>query len=146
MDIKKVTETEQFKAALVYMNSLEHLTLNEIIMAGSLAGEVVPESEFDDIENFIMDLPKMTPLMAHLRFNHIHKLDKLSLVIFWWHSRLCKRKPLIYTDDQYKKLSTKVKALKSNNWGISWKGMTEEEYRKVQKEERENKMRERGIL
>jgi hypothetical protein len=81
------------------------------------------------MEQWLKDLGKMPPLVAHLRFEKIHPFvdgnGRVGRMLYWWLSQLRGKKPNLYTaknKDKYYKLfqRKKLKALEESNWGIDY--------------------------
>ncbi len=85
-----------------------------------------PYEEVDKLmEQWLKDLGKMPPLVAHLRFEKIHPFvdgnGRVGRMLYWWLSQLRGKKPNLYTaknKDKYYKLfqRKKLKALEESNW------------------------------
>lgn len=92
------------------------------------------------MRDWLEDMPKMTPLISHVRFEHIHPFvdgnGRTGRMIYWY---ICKQrgiKPKYFGIDRYEDLSEqrnretyyalfekkKVDELAKNNWGIEFKG------------------------
>ena len=76
------------------------------------------------MESWLKDLPKMTPLLAHVRFESIHPFvdgnGRVGRMLYWWHCGLINKKPILYLaskSDRYYKLfdKKKIRELKRNN-------------------------------
>ena len=81
------------------------------------------------MEEWLKDLPKMSPVIAHIRFETIHPFvdgnGRVGRMIYWWHCKLMGIKPALYLAkhrDRYYRLFTpkRVKELKNNHWGIDF--------------------------
>lgn len=91
------------------------------------------------MESWLSDLPKMTPLIAHIRFEIIHPFvdgnGRVGRMIYWWHCLQLGGEPKLYTydkRDQYYRLFTyKVVDLIKNNWGVDYKAFNWEVTLKV---------------
>lgn len=81
------------------------------------------------IQKWLLDLPKMSTLVAHIRFEYVHPFvdgnGRTGRMLYWWHCRQKEIKPKLFTRDGRQKYYSmfskkKIKALKSNNWGIDY--------------------------
>lgn len=91
-----------------------------------------PASKVDELmEAWLKDLPKMTPLIAHIRFESIHPFadgnGRTGRMLYWWQCQQLNVKPYLHTykhRDRYYMLfdEKRVENLEKNKWGINFKG------------------------
>lgn len=99
----------------------------------SVGGETAPDYSYvpDLMKNWIMDLPEMSPLVSHIRFESIHPFrdgnGRTGRMIYWY---ICKRrgiKPYRYNADTekdrqaYYRLFEKDRVMKLSNFGWKYK-------------------------
>jgi Fic family protein len=81
------------------------------------------------MEAWLLDLNKMSPLLAHIRFEYIHPFvdgnGRTGRMLYWWHCRKLNMEPFLYTEKEkeiYYRLFAKerVEKLIANNWGIEF--------------------------
>lgn len=90
------------------------------------------------MEGWLADLPLMSPLIAHIRFESIHPFadgnGRTGRMIYWWHALKKGKVPFLYnsSDDikveynrqSYYRLFDHDRVIKLSNakWGIGWDG------------------------
>lgn len=88
-------------------------------------------SEVDNLmENWLQDLPKMSPLLSHLRFEYIHPFvdgnGRVGRMLYWYFCNLIGKKPILFRHDKKKKYYAlfnpkRIEMLKQNSWGVDFK-------------------------
>lgn len=82
-----------------------------------------------EIDSWLSDLPKMTPLMSHIRFEHIHPFTdgngRTGRMLYWWYCLQRNATPYFYelrNREAYYRLfdEDRIEKLKKNKWGIDF--------------------------
>lgn len=95
----------------------------------SVGGRAAPDhSMVNDLMNkWLFDVPKMTPLVAHIRFEAIHPFadgnGRTGRMIYWWHCKQLGKEPFLYTAEKREKYyrlfdHDKLIKLSNANWMI----------------------------
>jgi len=107
----------------------------------SVGGRLAPDASMVEhlMQNWLLDWPKMTPLIGHIRFELIHPFvdgnGRTGRMIYWFTCLLAGKVPKYYGIDRDPELSEdqnrqwyyrlfdqkKVIELSNNNWGIDFK-------------------------
>lgn len=99
----------------------------------SVGGRHAPDFSLVDslMQGWLDDLAKMTPLVAHVRFESIHPFvdgnGRTGRMIYWYHCIKTGQHPFFYEGkkrDIYYRLFDQERVIKlsNNNWGINWNG------------------------
>lgn len=99
----------------------------------SVGGHQAPPAGLVDslMGNWLVDLPKMEPLIAHIRFESIHPFvdgnGRTGRMLYWWQCQQRGIHPFFHTKKLVKNYyrlfePERVKRLQDANWAIDWTG------------------------